>query len=263
MESAVLNLAVNARHAMLDGGRLTIETANVELDDDYARHEVEVAPGGYVMLAVSDTGTGMTPEVVRRAFEPFFTTKETGKGSGLGLSQIYGFAKQSGGHVKIYSELGHGTTVKLYLRQAPSEVSAATAIDEILAPKPTGNETILVVEDDEMVREFVTAQLRGLGYTVLAASDGHDALSLMGRHEQVDLLFTDVILPRGLKGSELALKVREQRPLIGVLYTSGYAENAIVHHDRLDPGVHLLPKPFRKADLAKKVREVLDGPRPS
>jgi PAS domain S-box-containing protein len=259
IEAAILNLAVNARDAMPNGGKLTIETANTRLSEDYAVANADVEPGQYVMLAVTDTGTGMTPEVQARAFEPFFTTKEVGKGTGLGLSMIYGFVKQSGGHIKIYSEIGHGTVVKMYLPRALSEAEQAAAVPQSdTAAQPRGQETILVVEDDGMVREYVVGLLQSLGYTVVEAANGPDAIAALEKAPKVDLLFTDIVMPGGLSGRELADEVHRRWPGIKILFTSGYTENAVVHHGRLDPGVHLLPKPFGKRALAVKIRTILD-----
>jgi PAS domain S-box-containing protein len=257
LESAVLNLCVNARDAMPRGGRLTIETANVVFDEDDTAREEEIAPGEYAMIAVSDTGTGMTPEVLARAVDPFFTTKEQGRGTGLGLSMVWGFVKQSRGHLRIYSERGHGTTVKLYLPRALADDQAPAAAP---APAPRGgSETILLVEDDPLVREHVAGQLGALGYRVLRAADGPEALALLDRESGIDLLFTDVVMPGGLNGRELAELARAQHPGLRVLFSSGYAEDAIVHHGRLDPGVRLLNKPYRREELASRVRAVLDG----
>lgn len=258
LETALLNLVINARDAMPRGGRLTIETGNVSLDDDYAQAQEEVAAGQYVMLSISDTGSGMPPEIAMRVFEPFFTTKEVGKGSGLGLSMVYGFIKQSRGHVKIYSEQGEGTTVRLYLPRALGSRGPGETTGSAVRPDITGDERILVVEDDPMVREHVARQLRGLGYEVTVASDGPQALERLECGETFDLLFTDVVMPGGLNGRELALAARRIRPDLKVLFTSGYTENAIVHQGRLDPGVQLLSKPYRKRELAEKVRRVLD-----
>jgi CheY-like chemotaxis protein len=239
---------------MPDGGKLLLETSNVVLDEAYAQANPDVRPGPYVLLAVSDTGTGMAPSVQDKAFEPFFTTKEVGKGTGLGLSMVYGFVKQSGGHIKIYSEEGHGTTIKLYLPPPRGPVAeAATA-----APSPSGgNETILVVEDDALVRNFVITQLGSLGYKTIAAADSRAALRHVEAGEPFDLLFTDVVMPGGMTGRTLAEAVARHRPSVKVLFTSGYTDNAIVHHGRLDAGVLLLTKPYRKAELARMVRLAL------
>jgi PAS domain S-box-containing protein len=255
---ALLNLAVNARDAMPGGGRLTIETRNVVLDEAYARANIDGRPGPYVMVAVSDTGVGISPDILPRVLEPFFTTKEAGKGTGLGLSMVYGFIRQSGGHMKIYSEVGHGTTVKLYLPQA----EGAPEIVPATAERPLGGqERILLVEDDAMVRAAAIAQLESLGYRVIVAETGAKALELVRGGIEFDLLFTDVVMPGGLNGRQLAEEVAKLRPGTKVLYTSGYAENAIVHHGRLDPGVALLNKPYRQADLARKLCAVLYGGR--
>jgi PAS domain S-box-containing protein len=256
LENAVLNLCINARDAMPEGGLLTIETANVTLDDTYARNADEVAPGDYVMVAVSDTGAGMPPEIVARAFEPFFTTKDVGKGTGLGLSMVHGFIKQSQGHVKIYTEEGHGTTIKLYLPKAADGEERAGPAQT--APKTIegGSERILLVEDDAQVRDHVGAQLRDLGYDVVAVADAAAALSVLDEGT-FDLLFTDIVMPGGMNGRQLAEEAHSRRPLLRVLFSSGYTDNAIVHHGRLDHGVHLLNKPYRRSDLAAKLREVL------
>jgi CheY-like chemotaxis protein len=209
-----------------------------------------------VMIAVSDSGSGMPAEVRDQAFEPFFTTKEVGKGSGLGLSMVYGFVKQSGGHIKIYSEVGHGTTIKLYLPPASAAVEASAPA---AAPIEGGAETILVVEDDIVVRNFVMAQLQSLGYRTISAADGHAALNIVARSEPFDLLFTDVVMPGGMSGRELADIVVKIRPGIKVLYTSGYTENALIHHGRLDAGVLLLAKPYLSSDLARMIRTALES----
>jgi CheY-like chemotaxis protein len=250
LEIAILNLAVNARDAMPGGGRLTIETANASLDERYAGDQAEVIPGQYVMLAVTDNGTGMSPETLARAFEPFFTTKDVGHGTGLGLSQVYGFVKQSGGHVKIYSEVGEGTTVKIYLPRLYSD--EATMADEPIAKVPKGqdNETILVTEDDEDVRAHTRSILCELGYNVLEAPNGKIALEILARNPDVRLLFTDVGLPGGMNGRQLAEVALQQSPKLKVLFTTGYARNAIVHDGRVDPGVQLITKPFTYAALA-------------
>jgi len=259
LESAILNLCLNARDAMPRGGRLTIETANARLDTEYADNHAEVIPGQYVMVAVTDTGEGMTPEQISRAFEPFYTTKPEGAGTGLGLSMVYGFVKQSLGHVKIYSEVGEGTVVKLYLPRARKSPSLADADDSPRrALAPGGSERILLVEDDELVRGFAARELMALGYEVVSAADGLEALArLQADPEGFDLLFTDVVMPGGLNGSELAEEARQIAPAIAVLFTSGYTENAIVHHGRLDPEVLLLHKPYRRLELAAKVRLAL------
>jgi len=254
LSAALLNLAVNARDAMPHGGKLLLETGNVVLDESYAQHNADVRPGPYVMIAVSDTGTGIPAGLRDKVFEPFFTTKPVGKGTGLGLSMVYGFVKQSNGHIKIYSEEGHGTTIKMYLPQADSAATAAA----VAGPIQGGSETILVVEDDAMLRDFVVSQLQSLGYRTLTAANGAEALALVDRGEAFSLLFTDVIMPGGIDGRQLADAIAERRP-VKVLYTSGYTENAIVHHGRLDPGVLLLPKPYRKSELARMVRIALDA----
>jgi PAS domain S-box-containing protein len=261
LENAVLNLCINARDAMPAGGRLMIETANVALDAAYASREQEVTPGDYVMVAVSDTGTGMTPEVVARAVEPFFTTKDIGQGSGLGLSMVFGFIKQSGGHLKIYSEPGHGTTVKLYVPRATR--AGGDARRQADADMPRGAaERLLVVEDDRLVRNHVAAQLRELGYHVTVAAHAAEALDVLAGPAAFDLLFTDVVMPGGLLGPALAEQARRLRPGLRVLFTSGYTENGIVHHGRVDPGVLLLTKPYRRRELAEKVRLALERPAP-
>jgi signal transduction histidine kinase/ActR/RegA family two-component response regulator len=256
VESAVLNLAINARDAMPTGGRLTIETANVVLDESYARSHAEVTAGDYVMIAVTDTGSGMPPEVVERAFEPFFTTKPAGRGTGLGLSMVFGFAKQSAGHVKIYSELGHGTSVKLYL---PRVIGASTRYERPAEPVelPRRSATILVVEDDETVREIVVLHLTDFGYRVIEAGDATEALARAREVPSIDMVLTDVVLPGAMRGKELVQRLGETLPGLKVLFMSGYTENAIVHHGKLDDGVQLLSKPFKRDQLARKVAEVL------
>jgi len=260
LEVAILNLAVNARDAMPEGGKLTIETANTLLDEANAAGEAEVVPGPYVAIGMSDTGHGMPKEVLARAFEPFFTTKGAGQGTGLGLSQIYGFVKQSGGHVKIYSEPGSGTTVRIYLprRDAP-RAAWEPAAGERAAPPGAGGETILVVEDDAAVRRYSREILEGLGYATLDARDARDGLRLLDAHPEIRLLFTDVGLPGGVNGPQLADEARRRRPGLKVLFTSGYASDAIVHDGRLDPGVNLIDKPFTYTALADKLRDVLDA----
>jgi signal transduction histidine kinase/CheY-like chemotaxis protein len=262
LENALLNLAVNARDAMPEGGRLTIETANAQLDDAYAASHAEVTAGHYVMLAVTDTGTGMTPEVISKAFEPFFTTKPLGRGTGLGLSMVYGFVKQSGGHLAIDSEPGQGSTVKIYLprfiRREPRRTPAAGAATDA-QPKAKG-ETILVVEDDEGVRRTAVEALREMGYEVLEAGDAMEGVRLIVDRGGIDLLFTDVGLPGGVNGQALADAARSARPGMRVLFTTGYTRNAVLKNGTLDRGVHFIAKPFNLAALAAKVREVLEAP---
>ncbi len=258
LDGAVLNLCINARDAMKEGGRLTLETGNTSIDQAYADLHADVAPGQYVMVAVSDTGSGIPPEILAKVFDPFFTTKEVGKGTGLGLSMVYGFVKQSRGHIKLYSEPGHGTTVRMYIPRADR------AADELVEPSMAlddfrGTETILLVEDNELVRHNAEEQLLNLGYRVLVAGNGPEAIEVLRKEADIDLLFTDVVMPGGMTGRELALAAQELRPGLKVLYTSGYTENSIVHHGRLDKGVHLLNKPYRQIDLARKVRAVLKG----
>ncbi|MBA4111322.1 MAG: hybrid sensor histidine kinase/response regulator [Leptothrix sp. (in: Bacteria)] len=255
IENALLNLAINARDAMNGQGRLTIEAGNAMLDDEYARVHDDLQPGQYVMVAVTDTGTGIPPEIIERVFEPFFSTKPEGKGTGLGLSMVYGFVKQSGGHIKVYSEVGEGTTIKLYL---PRVMQAEDILaDTASVPATGGHETILVVEDDEDVRETVVAILADLGYRVLKARDATSALSVIDSGMPIDVLFTDVVMPGPLRSPELARKARERLPHVAVLFTSGYTENAIVHGGRLDPGVELLSKPYAREALARKIRHVI------
>ena len=256
LANALINMAINARDAMPNGGKLLLETSNVALDDSYARSNPDVQPGTYVMLAITDTGTGMPQAVQEKAFEPFFTTKEVGKGSGLGLSMVYGFVKQSGGHIKIYSEVGHGTSIKLYLPPAQGQAISAHAL---ALPDSGGSETILVVEDDSLVRSFVVSQLQSLGYRTLVAADSKEALAHLERGASFELLFTDVVMPGGMTGRELAEAIQKERPAIKVLYTSGYTDNSIVHHGRLDEGVLLLTKPYRKPELARMIRQALGG----
>ena len=258
LESAILNLAVNARDAMPEGGKLTLETCNASIDQAYAKTHAEVLPGQYVAICVSDTGTGMDDATLNQAFEPFFTTKAVGKGTGLGLSQVYGFVKQSGGHVKIYSEIGEGTTVKVYLPRHTGEGEAVDDHEADHLPKGGSQESVLVVEDDDDVRTYSAETLRELGYRVLEAHDGPSALRLLERQPHVDLLFTDVVLPGGMTGAQVAAQARDLRPDLKVLFTTGYARNAIIHHGRLDKGVQLITKPFSYSELAAKVRDVLD-----
>jgi PAS domain S-box-containing protein len=260
VENAVLNLAINARDAMSGAGRLTIEANNAVLDDLYCRNHADVAPGQYVMLGVTDTGSGMTPDVLRQAFEPFYSTKDEGKGTGLGLSMVYGFVKQSGGHVKIYSEPGQGTTVKIYL---PRSLAAEDTLAPLAEPQQAvgGTETILVAEDDEAVRTTVVEMLTDLGYRVLKAADAASALAVVESGVPIDVLFTDVVMPGTLRSPELARMARERLPNLAVLFTSGYTENSIVHGGRLDAGVELLGKPYTRESLARRIRQVLANQR--
>ncbi len=256
LTTALLNLAINSRDAMPQGGKLLIETKIAVLDDTYAGMNAEVQPGPYVMIAVSDTGTGIPAAILDRVFEPFFTTKEPGKGTGLGLSMVYGFVKQSGGHIKIYSEEGQGTTIRIYFPRAAG--SPQQAYDSLpTAPIQGGGETILIVEDDLPVRHYVVARLQALGYTALAATNATEAIAILEGPARIDLLFTDVVMPGPMNGRQLADVALQRRPKLRVLFTSGYTENAIVHHGRLDPGVLLLAKPYRKSDLARMVRAAL------
>jgi signal transduction histidine kinase len=258
LENAILNLAINARDAMEGTGKLTIEAANASLDDDYTHRLDDVPAGQYVMLAVTDTGSGISPELIEQVFEPFFSTKPEGHGSGLGLSMVYGFVKQSGGHVKIYSEIGQGTTVKLYLPRVRKREEVLVASHETV-PMRGGTETILVAEDDPDVQATVVELLTELGYTVLRANDAQSALSVIESGVAIDLLFTDVVMPGALKSPELARLARARLPELAVLFTSGYTENAIVHDGRLDAGVDLLSKPYSREQLAKKIRAVIEA----
>jgi signal transduction histidine kinase len=256
LESAIVNLAVNSRDAMPNGGKLTIETANAYLDDEYSAHE-GLPMGQYVLIAVTDTGAGMTPEVASKVFDPFFTTKKPGSGTGLGLSQVYGFVKQSGGHVKIYSEIGQGTSVKIYLPRYFGEVRALEAV-QARAPLPRndGSVTVLVAEDEEGVRAHAVDALEELGYTVLSAGTGKAAIELFTNHPEIGLLFTDVVIP-DMNGRQLAQEAQLRLPGLKVLFTTGYTRNAIVHNGMLDPDVSLLTKPFTLEQLARKIAEVL------
>ncbi|CAN7177926.1 response regulator [Pseudoduganella sp. LjRoot289] len=256
IENVVLNLAINARDAMRGEGRLTIEVGNAVLDEYYVNNLLDVPSGQYVMLSVTDTGAGMTPEVLRRAFEPFFTTKPEGEGTGLGLSMAYGFVKQSRGHIKIFSEPGEGTSVKIYLPRSLTDETQE--LPGLSGPALGGDETVLVVEDDPGVRAVVLDMLGGLGYRVLSAENGEQALRVLER-ERVDLLFTDVVMPGTLRSPDLALAARGMQPDIAVLFTSGYPQSAIVHGGRLDPGLELLSKPYRRDELARKLRHVFNN----
>jgi PAS domain S-box-containing protein len=258
LESAVLNLAVNAQDAMLLGGRLTISTANASLDDHYKSLHPEVIPGEYVLIAITDEGEGMSKEVIERAFEPFYTTKEVGKGSGLGLSMVYGFVKQSNGHVSIYSEPGLGTTIRIYLPQVASKLTQSRGqIPAGTGSLPRGTETVLVVEDDPFVRSYSIKSVESLGYSVISAVDGNDALQKLRADIPVDILFTDIVMPGSINGWELADLARKLRPGLPVLLTSGYALETLVKHGRLRAGAVVLTKPYHKADLARRLREVV------
>lgn len=257
VENAILNLAINARDAMEGDGKLTIEVGNAFLDDAYARQHDEVDAGQYVMLAVTDTGSGMSPEIVEQVFQPFFSTKPVGKGTGLGLSMVYGFVKQSGGHIKVYSEVGHGTTIKLYFPRVRQEEDLHAGTDA--GPISGGTETVLVAEDDEGVRNTVVEMLSDLGYAVLKAKDATAAMTIFESGIHIDLLFTDVVMPGPLKSADMARQARIRQPHLAVLFTSGYTENSIVHGGKLDAGVDLLSKPYTREALARKVRHVLNN----
>ncbi len=256
VENAVLNLAINARDAMEGRGKQTIEAGTALLEFEYCEKHEDLKPGQYVVIAVTDTGTGMSPEVLERAFEPFFTTKPEGKGTGLGLSMVYGFVKQSGGHAAVYSEVGEGTTVKLYLPRSNQEEDPAP-VNWSSGPIQGGTETVLVVEDDEEVRETAVATLVGLGYRVLRAKDADSALTVVDSGVHIDVLFTDVMMPGKLRSRELARKAKQRLPSLAVLFTSGYTENSIVHGGRLDEGVELLSKPYTREALARRIRHVI------
>jgi PAS domain S-box-containing protein len=258
LESALLNLAINARDAMPTGGKITVEAANVFADDEYCRTNPEVAPGPYVLICVSDTGCGMPPDIASRAFEPFFTTKEPGQGTGLGLSQVYGFVKQSGGHIKIYSEVDQGTTIKIYLPRHIGEHNDGDDSDTDLTDGADGGETILLVEDDSELRSYIADVLRGLGYRVRAVPNAIAAVPILEETDRrIDLLLTDVVMP-GRTGRELGRHAQSLRPRLPILYMTGYSRNAVVHHGRLDEGVDLLQKPISQPVLARRVRGLLD-----
>jgi CheY-like chemotaxis protein len=258
IEQVILNLALNSRDAMPQGGKLTIETGNVELDAEYADRHLEVQPGPFVLLAVSDTGTGLTEESRERIFEPFFTTKEQGKGTGLGLSVVYGIVKQSGGHIWVYSEPGQGSTFKIYLPRI-SQVPEPESLSVLPASQGRGAETILVVEDEELVRQVTCKMLEMKGYKVMEAASGPAASALSEQHRgAIQLLLTDVLMPE-MSGKDLAQHLALRRPEIKVLFMSGHTENAIVHHGVLTPGIAFIQKPFRLETLVHKVREVLDA----
>jgi PAS domain S-box-containing protein len=257
IENALLNLAINARDAMPKGGRLVIETAQAEIDKDYAAAYAEVMPGRYVTLAVTDTGTGMTPDVRQHAFEPFYTTKEPGVGSGLGLSMVYGFVKQSGGHVQLYSELGYGTTVRLYLPEHASEANAVAESASALIERAPSGKIVLVVEDDRRVRRVSVRRLKELGYAVIEADSGSSALLVLDRKAPIDVLFTDVVMPGGMTGIDLAHEARRRHPGLRVLFTSGYAEPAAVKGSMLTTNVDWLGKPYSVNELDAKLRALL------
>jgi CheY-like chemotaxis protein len=257
LESSLLNLAINARDAMPKGGKLTIETSNAQIDAAFAEAQSDTAPGQYVLLAVSDNGQGMAEVVRDRALDPFFTTKEVGKGSGLGLSMVYGFVKQSGGFVRVCSEVAQGTTIQLYLPRYFGDEKEGTPRERAEALPRAENEIVLVVEDDADLRTLIVRMLKALGYGVHEASSGAGALAVLPTLSQVDLLLTDVVLPGGMGGRELMEAVTRERPGLPVLYMSGYAENAIFHHGRLDEGIQLLQKPFHMVDIARAVREAM------
>jgi len=257
LESCLLNLALNARDAMPEGGKLTIETSNAYLDEEYCQQHAGVMPGQYILIAVTDSGAGMSAETIDHAFEPFFTTKEAGKGTGLGLSQVYGFMKQSDGHVKIYSEPGEGTTIKLYLPRRDGDEAALSTDDSIVSERGRA-ETILIVEDDDGVRQYASEILRDLNYQIIEAKDSATALRLLDADKKFDLLLTDVVLP-GKNGRELADEVERRRPGTKIIFMTGYSRNAIVHHGRLDPGTELIQKPLIERVLARKIRQLLDS----
>jgi two-component system, NtrC family, sensor kinase len=258
LESSIINLAINARDAMPDGGKLTIETGNAYLDEDYCQIFEDLKPGQYVMISVTDTGCGMPGDIADKATEPFFTTKPAGEGTGLGLSQVYGFVKQSGGHLRIYSELGEGTTVRLYLPRCLSSAPELVPASPGEGPQQGSGETILVVEDDPNVRAYVVEALSGVGYRVVEAGDAEAALTVFASNSEIQLLLTDVVMP-GMNGRALADAVRQSHPSVKTLFMTGYSRNAIVHQGRLDPGVSLIQKPFSQATLAARIRSLLDA----
>jgi len=257
LATAILNLSLNARDAMPKGGKLILETGSAFLDESYASKHADVKPGRYAMIAVSDTGTGIPAAILDKVFNPFFTSKGPGKGTGLGLSMVYGFVKQSAGHIQIYSEEGHGTTIKMYL--PPGSGAFVAADGSASQAVEGGSETILVVEDDKLVRDYVLTQLHSLGYTTRDAANAAEALAIVQAGNDFDLLFTDVIMPGAMNGRQLANELAKSKPGLKVLFTSGYTENAIIHHGRLDSGVLLLAKPYRKSDLAAMIRKALGG----
>jgi CheY-like chemotaxis protein len=255
VETALLNLAINARDAMGGRGKLTIEAGNAFLDDSYAARHEEMTQGQYVLIAVSDTGCGMPADVIEKAFDPFFTTKPEGQGTGLGLSMVHGFVKQSGGHIKIYSEVGQGSTVRIYLPRTREDEDAPmeTGIMSVTG----GSETILLVEDDEDVRLTTTDMLSQLGYSVLRAKDADGALVIIDSGAKIDLLFTDIVMPGSLRAPELAHKAQQKIPGIAVLFTTGYADNAAIHNGHFEGGINLITKPYARDELGRKLRQVL------
>jgi CheY-like chemotaxis protein len=258
LESAILNLVINARDAMPDGGRLTIETCNADLDGAYASRQRDVRPGQYVCISVTDTGSGMSADTISKAFEPFFTTKPLGQGTGLGLSMIYGFARQSNGYAKIYSELGKGTTVKLYLPRHRGAADAEEPLPQLVEARASSeSEVVLVVEDESVVRELIVEVLNDLGYHALQAADGVTGLELLQTTRKIDLLVTDIGLP-GLNGRQLAEAARQVRPALKVLFMTGYAENAALASGFLKPGMSMITKPFAMEALAKRIRQALE-----
>jgi CheY-like chemotaxis protein len=263
LENALLNLVVNARDAMPNGGQITVETSNAYLDESYVAPIGDIKAGQYVMLSVSDTGTGIPPDKIDKVFEPFFTTKPPGQGTGLGLAMIHGFVKQSGGHIRIYSEVNEGTTVKIYLPRMPAADPSPVEPPERKQPvaRAVAGETILLVEDDDGVRDYAVDVLRDAGYQVIALADGKSALAALSETERVDILFTDVVLGGDINGRQLAEEFSKQRPGVPVLFTTGYTRNAIVHHGRLDAGVNLLNKPYTSQQLGDKLRELIDDSR--
>ncbi|MGC1556333.1 MAG: ATP-binding protein, partial [Methylovirgula sp.] len=258
LENAILNIAINARDAMQDGGDLTIETGNAYLDEAYCQQNADVEPGQFVMVAITDTGQGIPPEIVSKVFDPFFTTKPIGKGTGLGLSQVYGFVKQSHGHIKIYSEAGNGTAVKIYLPRLIGETKQVKHAALPQVRSGTRDEVILVVEDDPLMRQMSADALRDLGYTVLDSGSATEALAIIDASPEIRLLFTDVVMP-DVNGKKLADEALRRRPDLKVLFTTGYTRNAVVHGGVLDPGVNFLSKPFGLEQLASKVRTILDA----
>jgi CheY-like chemotaxis protein len=259
LDEAILNLAINARDAMPKGGTVSIETHNVRLDHDYVAANPEAAPGEYVQLSVSDTGSGMSAEVIERCFEPFFTTKGIEKGTGLGLSMVYGFVKQSGGHIKIYSEVGHGTTVKIYLPRSDADASGRGRADAGNDAPASGSEVVLMVEDNKDLRVVTLKQLTDLGYRTLEAENARQALTILAAHPEIDLLFTDIVMPGGMTGTELAREAKRLYPKLKILLTSGYTARATANGFHDIEGLELLNKPFRKRDLAARLRSVLEG----